>query len=346
MGFPTWFGLTALAFLGMILFFVWRLVRNPLPLQMQQTLAEKEERAQQFNSLAQSLKEIENRVVGLQAQMGRDSAFQQNLSQVLEGVHQSAQELARLKGERESDLREFRDQMKGVNQKLGGVYSTLTGRKSGGAGENILREALRAFPPEWVRAPYYDVEFGLVMPDRLVMPIDSKFAAAELLERLGVSEDEQEKDDLIQEIEARVLKRAREVAKYIDPNSTTALAVCAVPDSAFALLRRAPFQAYQDCKVLITPYSMAAPFLLAMFDLRLKYVGQMDETRLDAFIGSIEQAVKSLKDSLENKIRDANTRLSNGYRECVQSVSTIEGALAALKSSRIPSAEQTTGVPT
>lgn len=344
MSLPVIFGAVVLAMLAVILWNVWRMVRSPLPLDMQKQMEEKEERKHQWDVLALSLKGIQDRVEVLQTQLGRDSAFQQNLGEVLQAIDKSGKELARLQGERETDLKEFRDQMKGVDQKLGSVYSTLTGRKSGGAGENILREALRAFPPDWVRAPYKDVEFGLVMPDRLVMPIDSKFAAMELLERLGVTEDENEKVDLAEQIERQVLRRAREVAKYIDPHSTTTLAVCAVPDSAYFVLRRAQFQAYQEYKVLITPYSMAVPFLLSMVEARLKYVGQLDEARLDAFVGSIEQAVKALKDTLENKFKEANTRLGNTYRDFVQSVSTIEGALAALKSSRTAEVEQT-GVP-
>ena len=344
MSLPILFGAVVLVMLAAILWNIWKLVNSPLPLDKQREANEKEERERQWSTLGQSLKEVEDRLVALQSQVGRDSAFQQNLGEVLGAVKHSTQELARLRGEREADLKEFREQMKGVGKTLGSVYSTLTGRKSGGAGENILREALRAFPPDWVRAPYYDVEFGLVMPDRLVMPIDSKFAALELLERLGVSEDEREKAELADQIERQVLRRAREVAKYIDPHATTTLAVCAVPDAAYVVLRRAQFQAYQDYKVLITPYSMAVPFLLSMVDARLKYVGQLDEARLDAFVGSIEQAVKALKDTLENKFKDANTRLGNAYRDCVQSVSTMEGALAALKAGRTTTVEET-GVP-
>jgi len=232
-------------------------------------------------------------------------------------------------------LREFTRRLDEVKLQMQSVQTTLTGRKAGAAGENILREALRAFPVEWIRSPYYDVEFGVVLCDRRVIPIDSKFAATELLERFGQLQDEGEKTALANEIERRVLSRAREVSKYIDPSTTTTFAICAIPDSVYTLLRRAHLESYREYRVILLGYSMAVPYLLSMYDLTLKYIGQLDASRLEAFLASIEQSVKILKDNLENRVKEADTRLSNAYRDCIQAVGTIEGALAALKSSRV-----------
>jgi len=314
---------------------IWNTVNQPLP-------PEKLQKLDRIDSFGQTLSTLSQAVEELRAQLGRDSAFQSHLSRVLSDVGNASAELAKLRGERETDLREFRCQLTEVNQRVGSVLSTLTGRKSGGAAENILREVLRVFPSEWVRAPYYDVEFGFRLFDHRVIPVDSKFAAAELLDRLGQAGDG-EREELAEQIERRILSRAREVAKYIDPNSTTTMAICAVPDSAYSLLKRAHLQSYREYRVIIMPYSMTVPVLLAIYDLHLKVVGQMDESRLEAFLVSVEQAVKTLNDTLENKVRDANARLSNAHRECVQAVSVIEGAVAALKSSRLQSLQQATG---
>jgi hypothetical protein len=118
------------------------------------------------------------------------------------------------------------------------------------------------------------------------------------------------------------------------------VAICAVPDSIYSMLRRAHIQSYTDHRVIIMPYSMTVPYLLSLYDVHLKYIGQVDEARLESFISAIEQAVKALKDALENKVRDANTRLGNAYRDCVAAVGTIEGSLAALRSSRVQSMQQ------
>ena len=321
------------------LFKIWRLVNQSLP-------HEKLDALGRLDAVTLRMEELQRTVGDLQAQLGRDSAFQSNLGRILGEVEKASQEVATLKGERQADLREFKGQLSRVNDQLGSVTSTLLGRKSGSAGENILREALRVFPPEWVRSPYYDVEFGLVLFDRRVIPVDSKFAAAELLERYGQVESDNQRFAIAQQIEKQLLTRAREVAKYIVANSTTTGAICAVPASVYGLLRNAHIQSYNDYRVIIMPYSMTVPYLLSLYDLHLKYIGQIDESRLEAFISSMEQAVKALKDALENKVKDANTRLGNAYRDCVQAVSTIEGSLTALKSHRVQSLqpeEATTG---
>lgn len=325
--------LAAVVGLLAFLFKLWRLVTQPLP-------QEKLQKLDQIDLFAQTLGQLNEAVNTLQAQLGRDSAFQSNLSKVLEEVGKASTELATLKGERGADLREFRGQLDQLTQELGDVSSTLTGRRSGMAGENILREALSRFPPEWVRSPYYDVEFGFVLFDRRVIPVDSKFSGAELLEQLGATEDDGEKIEISQQIERQVLSRAKEVAKYIDPHATTSVAICSIPDSAYSLLRRAHLQSYIDHRVIIVPYSMTVPYLLSLYDLHLKTIGQIDEACLETFVDSIEQAVKALKDTLENKVKEANARLGNAYRECVQAVSTIEGSLTALRAARVQTVSQ------
>jgi hypothetical protein len=184
------------------------------------------------------------------------------------------------------------------------------------------------------------VEFGLVLFDGRIIPIDSKFAAIELLERYGQVDGDAERISLTQQIEQSILRRAKEVSKYIDPHATISVAICAIPDSAHTLLRRSHIQAYTDYRVILMPYSMTVPYLLSLYDLHLKSMGRLDETRLAAFICAVEQAVKALKDTLENKIKEANTRLSNAYRDCVQAVGAIEGSLAALRSTKVHSAQE------
>ncbi len=319
-----------IGFLLVLLFKVWNLVNQSLP-------GDKLGKLDRLDTVSDAVEKLSGAVSSLQAQLGRDSAFQSDLQRVLAGVQTASIELAQLKGERESDLREWTRQLSEVRGALDTVSTTLVGRRSGAAGENILREALRAFPVEWIRSPYYDVEFGFLLFDRRVLPLDSKFSATELLEQMERLEEAGQKAALSKEIERRILVRAKEVAKYIDPHATTTFAICAVPDSVYPMLKEAHIRSYQEYKVIIISYSLTVPFLLALYDMSLKSLGRLDERRLEAFLVSVEQSVKVLKDNLENKVKEANTRLSNAYRDCTQAVGTIEGALAALKSSQIPS---------
>jgi hypothetical protein len=118
------------------------------------------------------------------------------------------------------------------------------------------------------------------------------------------------------------------------------VAVCAVPDSAYGLLRKAHYTSYKEYRVVLMPYSMTVPYLLSLYDLHLSNIGQIDEAHLESFVSSVEQAVKTLNNALENKVKDAATRVSNAYAECVQAIGTIEGALAKLKSSRMEALQQ------
>ncbi len=287
----------------------------------------------------ETLRQLPQRLLELMAQIGRDSAFQQNLQQVLSDARSATAELQRLKGERQADLQNFTTQLTKLDAELRKVTGVLAGRGSGGAGENIVREALQLFPQEWVRTHVQiggnDVEFGLVLFDKRVVPIDSKFAATELLEQLEVAPNESDKQRLARQIEDRVLKRASEVGKYIDPSVTTPFAICAVPDSVYRALRLAHTRAFQDYKVMVMSYSTTIPVLLALYDLHLKYVGSIDEARLEACLSAIETQVGVIRKNLENRIKDAQVQLGNAYQESLQAVGAIEGSVASIKSSRM-----------
>lgn len=324
------FILIALAGGGLILFLfkMWGLVNQSLP-------QEKLEKLNRLDAVAQQMGDLHRLVTDLQSQLGRDSSFRQQLEKVLEDAAEASKGLLALRTERQKDLETFTERFKKVEGQLGGMLTVLTGRRSGEVGENILREAFRQLPQEWLRTPYYDVEFGIVLFDRRVLPVDSKFAATDLLQQLEQIPDGQQRDPIFREIERQVLNRAKEVAKYIDPATTTPFAICAIPDSIFNILRRAHVQSYQEHKVLILSYSMAIPYVLSQYDSSLKHVGQLDEEQVDEFVRSVEQSIKILQDNLENRVKEADTRLVNAYRECIQAVSSMEGALAVLRRSRL-----------
>ena len=60
--------------------------------------------------------------------------------------------------------------------------------------------------------------------------------------------------------------RAKEVAQYLDPAVTSQVAVAAVPDAAYAVLRRAHADAWAK-GVVIVPYSSALPIVLFLYSL-------------------------------------------------------------------------------
>src|SRR5207237_10914819 len=108
------------------------------------------------------------------------------------------------------------------------------------------------------------VEFGLVLPDGRRLPVDSKWTAERELQALASADDPVDRDRLVRAIEHEVIHRAREVAAYLDPAVTAPLAVAAIPDAAYAVLRRAHAEAYRRGVVVIS-YSLAMPFVLFLY---------------------------------------------------------------------------------
>jgi DNA recombination protein RmuC len=134
----------------------------------------------------------------------------------------------------------------------------------GAAGEHILEVVFAKLPPDWqvrdFRVGNKVVEFGLRLPNNLVLPIDSKWTATHLLEQFMACDDPAEQQGLRDRIGAAVLDRAKEVRKYIDPNVTVNFGVVAVPDAIYDLCCSIQPDVFQLGVVLIG-YSMFVPYL-------------------------------------------------------------------------------------
>jgi DNA recombination protein RmuC len=184
----------------------------------------------------------------------------------------------------------------------------------GAAGENILEHVFSKLPNEWqvrnFRVGDKYVEFGLRLPNNLVLPIDSKWTATNLLEQFADCEDVQEQQRIKSEISKAVLNKAREVRKYIDPNLTLTFGVAAVPDAVYDLCSECHSEAFK-MNVVIISYSMFVPYLLLVFQTVLKTGASIDLQRLEGYLHSVQESVKSLQDELEGRLSRSITMLSN-----------------------------------
>lgn len=184
----------------------------------------------------------------------------------------------------------------------------------GAAGENILEHVFSKLPNEWqvrnFRVGDKYVEFGLRLPNNLVLPIDSKWAATNLLEQFANCEDVQEQQRIKNEISRAVLNKAREVRKYVDPNLTMTFGVAAVPDAVYDLCSECHSEAFK-MNVVIISYSMFVPYLLLVFQTVLKTGASIDLQRLEGYLHGVQDSVKSLQDELEGRFSRAITMLSN-----------------------------------
>ena len=204
----------------------------------------------------------------------------------------------------------------------------------GAAGENILEVVFAQLPPEWQVRDYRIgnkvVEFGLRLPNGLVLPIDSKWAAASLLERFLESDDVNEKQKLKREIETAVLSRAKEVKKYIDPNLTVNFGVAVIPDAIYDLCAGVQGQIFQ-LNVVVVSYSMFVPYLMLVFQMVLKTSQTVDLQKLDAYLENCQQHVGDLQREVQGRFSRALAMLNNSRNEMAAGLSQVTGELTSLK---------------
>jgi len=254
-----------------------------------------------------------------------------------EGTTEIRREVAAFRGAldglrvREEERRVREEQGWGVLQKLAAVLSGAQG--TGRAGENVLRDAFAHLPPSMLdvnfRVNGRMVEFGLVLPDGRRLPVDSKWSAKRELLLLAEAADATERDRLVRAIEKAVMDRAKEVAAYLDPSLTASVGVAAVPDAAYAVLRRAHADAYRH-GVLVVPYSMALPVVLFLHSLVARFGSVQD---VQACLTDLATVLHSVESTLENKVARASSMLVNGTEE-------LRGQLGKARTTLVRAREQ------
>ncbi len=209
------------------------------------------------------------------------------------------------------------------------------GRSRGRAGENILAEAFKQFPPHIVETNFkvngHPVEYALVLVDGRRVPVDSKWAAAELIDGLEREADAAARERIIGQIEQAVLAKVREVRKYIDPSSTTPWGVAAIPDAAFAVCRNTHLQAFSD-RVMLMPFSLAVVYLLSLYQLHLEYCRSVDMDKLEGYVDQIDKGMDKIGAELDNKVSRGTAMIANAFDECKRQLGAMRGATSYLRS--------------
>ncbi|HWP85656.1 MAG TPA: DNA recombination protein RmuC [Terriglobia bacterium] len=288
-----------------------------------------------INSAVQQLEAIKSQIETLS---GTTETIGGIKSQV-EAITQTVQQLGSIR----TDLEHVKSREAQLGETINRIANKLIGtRDVGEAGENILAEAFAQFPPGWIETDFKvggkTVEFALVLPNQKRLPIDSKFPAVLPLERLGEETGAEQRQKIIQEIEAAIYSKAQEAAKYIDPARTIPLAVAAIPDAAYSVCRKAHYQAIGK-DVLVISYSMALPLILALYRFQLQFSTSIDQQNLENYLKNIESCLKVMEDQFENRVKEAGTRIGNAYAECTVQIGKIRAALSALRAPSLPQQE-------
>jgi DNA recombination protein RmuC len=179
----------------------------------------------------------------------------------------------------------------------------LAGAQSkGAAGENIIENLLASLPVEWqardFRVGTFTVEFGMRLPNGLVLPIDSKWVASSLLEQLEMAEEPGDLQRVRAQIESAVRARAREVNKYIGSNSTANFGLVVVPDGVFEVCRRAQVDVFSESRVMVISHSLFVPYLLLIYQTALTSAKTIDMEQLDGYLEGTIQRLDQLQSDI------------------------------------------------
>jgi DNA recombination protein RmuC len=199
-------------------------------------------------------------------------------------------------------------------QSLRRLEAVVAGSSSrGAAGENILARALAQLPPDMLErdAPFGSrhVEYALRLPGGRLLPIDSKWTSAASLERLAEADDPMERRRLHEQVARDVRGKAREVARYLDPERTLGLGILALPDAVHAAAAEAHAEGHRD-GVLIVPYTLALPFVLAVYRLSLRF-GAFEAESVASRMRLLADALLRIEDEVEGRLSRGLVQVQN-----------------------------------
>lgn len=325
------------------------------------------EKLSQIEPVAQAVNAVNIELRGLSE---RISKVEQNQNQASQSIHalgngltetgtitkaivDTAASIREELGRAKNDLTELQTHAKArqaLEQQTAGsirrLEAVIAGTQTkGAAGENIVEVVFAKLPAEWqvrnMRVGDKAVEFGLRLPNNLILPIDSKWAATNLLEQFVASEDPSEQQRLKVQIESAVLCRTKEVKKYIDPNFTVDFAIATVPDAIYDLCCGIQADAFEQNVVLVS-YSMLIPYLLLVFHMVLRTDRSIDLQKLESYLKSTETSIKAIQNELEGRFSKALTMLGNARDDMALHLSKAGAGLTSLRvnaSSALPAPE-------
>jgi DNA recombination protein RmuC len=210
------------------------------------------------------------------------------------------------------------------------------GASKGRAGEHVLREHLSELPPSMLSCDFRvngkTVEFALVLPDGRRLPVDSKWPALAELEALQAATEPADREICARAVERVVTLRAREVAQYLDPALTAPVAVAAVPDAVYAVLRRAHADSFAK-GVVIVPYASALPIVLFLYALVQRFGDAADA---QSALAEVAEVLGQMEMIVENKLTRAATMLGNGTDEFRSSLGKARGSIARARAAAEP----------
>ena len=291
-------------------------------------------------SLDAGLRQVAERLVRLEGVPAETGRVNERLVR-LEPVTQAVDEIRAGLRELQAVARAREDLERRTAESVRRLELVIAGTQTrGAAGEQILDTVFARLPVEWqvrdFRVGNRVVEFWLRLPNDLVLPIDSKWSAVGLLDRLAATEDDAERAAIKKQIEAAVLDRAREVTKYLEPNVTAPFGVAVVPDAVFELCAPVQVDTFR-LNVVLVSHSLFVPYLLVIFQSALASSKSVDVQKLEAYLQTAAQSLDAVQSELQGRFSRAITMLINSRDDMSAQLSRARGGLSGL---RIASGEE------
>lgn len=252
----------------------------------------------------------------------------QNLTQAIHDVRVQTASL-------NADIRARAGIEKQTTDAISRLETIIAGSGSkGAAGERVLENLISKLPTEWqvqnFRVGNKPVEFGLKLSNGLILPIDSKWAATNLLEQFSTSTDLDEQKKLRDQIEKIVINKAKEVQKYLDSSLTMPFGVAVIPDAVYDIC---PTMNIETSKfhVVVVSYSMFLPYLLLVFHTVLTTSRTIDMEKLSASIQMVHKSIAAVESELENRYSKAVAMLEISRRELKGHIGKANDALTSIQ---------------
>ena len=252
----------------------------------------------------------------------------QNLTQAIQDVRVQTASL-------NADIKARSSVEKQTADSIARLETIIAGSGSkGAAGERVLENLISKLPTEWqvqnFRVGNKPVEFGLKLSNGLILPIDSKWAATNLLEQFSISIDLDEQKKLREQIEKIIINKAKEVQKYIDSNLTMPFGVAVIPDAVYDICPTVNIET-NKYHVVVVSYSMFLPYLLLVYHTVLTTSRTIDMEKLNASIQSVHNSIAAVESELENRYSKAVAMLEISRRELKGHIGKANNALTSIQ---------------
>lgn len=238
-----------------------------------------------------------------------------------------------------TDIADLKQSLKSVRESTQKFDRILFDPQAKGAlGEKFVADQLSVLPQDWVRRNVEfpnrtHVEFCVLTFDKRLIPIDSKWPATTLLDRLHQTTDKDDRMKLERDIKTEVWKRGLEVTKYIDDDRTLGFGIAAVPDSVFALCADVQRHLVKRNIVLIS-YSLLVPYILLLVKLFLADAQGVRAMQISQILEGALTEIADIQELIDTDLRkplDIIKEQQSEYRSLNESLQEANDKLAKIQ---------------